>query len=113
METLYEILTWLHIAAWVVVLLGYLKDVRGPAINLWMAHGLTVAFVLGIALVGIASASDAVSDPNNARAGVKLVVTLVALGLAHGTRKRGAPNPLAHVVAALVVVNVVLAYTWT
>ena len=35
-----------------------------------------------------------------------------AVGLAHGTRKRPEPNPFAHVVAALVVVNVGLAYLW-
>ncbi|WP_375000297.1 hypothetical protein [Aeromicrobium sp. CTD01-1L150] len=51
-------------------------------------------------------------DPNNLKVAVKLVVALVAVGLAHSTRKRGAPNPMAHVVAALVVLNVVLAYAW-
>jgi hypothetical protein len=112
METLYDVLTYLHVAAWIVVVLGYLKDVRGPQVNVWMAHGLTVAFVLGLVLVGIASASDAVDDPNNAKVAVKLVVALVALGLAHATRRRPAPNPVAHVVAALVLVNVVIAYAW-
>lgn len=112
MDTVYEVLVWVHVAAWVVVLAGYLKDVRGPVVNGWMAHGLTAAFVLGLALTGIASASDAVDDPNNAKVAVKLVVGLAAIGLAHATRRRPAPNPLAHVVAALVVVNVVLAYAW-
>lgn len=112
METLYDVLKYVHIAAWIVVILGYLKDVRGPVVNGWMAHGLTVAFLLGLGLTGIASASDAVDDPNNAKVAVKLVVALVALGLAHATRKRPAPNPIAHVVAALVVVNVAIAYAW-
>lgn len=112
METLYDVLKYVHIAAWVVVVLGYLKDVRGPVVNLWMTWGLTVALVLGIALVGIASASDAVADPNNAKIGVKLLVALVAVGLAHGTRRRPAPNPVAHVIAGLVLVNVVIAYAW-
>ncbi len=112
MQTLYDVLTYVHIAAWVVVVLGYLKDVRGPLVNGWMAHGLTAAFLLGVALAGIASASDAVDDPNNAKIGVKLLVALVALGLAHATRKRPAPNPIAHVIAALVLVNVVIAYAW-
>ena len=112
METLYEVLTVLHVLSWVVVLVGYLKDVRGPRVNGLMAHGLTVAFVLGLALTGIASGSDAVDDPNNAKVGVKLLVALVAIGLAHATRRRPAPNPVAHAVAALVVLNVVLAYAW-
>lgn len=112
METLYDVLTWLHIASWAAVLVGYVIGLRGPEINLWMAHGLTAAFILGLALTGIASASDAVDDPNNAKVAVKLVIALVALGLAHATRKKGAPNPLAHVVAALVLVNVGVAYLW-
>ena len=112
MQTLYDVLVWVHVAAWLVVLAGYVKDVQGPRVNGLMAHGLTAAFLLGIALVGIASASDAVADPNNAKAAVKLVVAFVAVGLAHGTRRREAPNPFAHVVAALVVVNVVVAYAW-
>ncbi|MGJ9411281.1 hypothetical protein ACHAAC_01105 [Aeromicrobium sp. CF4.19] len=112
MQTLYNLLVVLHVLSWIVVLAGYLKDVKGPRVNLWMAHGLTVAFVLGLALTGIASASDAVDDPNNAKVAVKLVVALAAIGLAHATRRRPAPNPLAHVVAVLVVANVVLAYVW-
>ncbi len=112
METLYDVLKYVHILAWIVVVLGYVKDIRGPQVNQWMAHGLTAAFVLGIALVGIASASDAVDDPNNAKVGVKLLVAFVALGLAHATRKRPAPNPMAHVIAALVLVNIVIAYAW-
>ncbi|MDR7086558.1 hypothetical protein J2X11_001397 [Aeromicrobium panaciterrae] len=112
MQTLYDVLVWVHVASWAVVLLGYLKDIRGPKVNLWMAHGLSAALVLGLTLVAIASMSDDVADPNNAKVGVKLVIAFVAVGLAHSTRKRPAPNPIAHVVAALVVVNVALAYLW-
>ncbi len=112
MQTLYDVLVWIHVASWAVVLLGYLKDLRGPKVNQWMAHGLTVAFVLGLTLVAIASMSDEVADPNNAKIGVKLVIALVAVGLAHSTRKKPAPNPIAHVIAALVLVNVALAYLW-
>lgn len=112
MQTLYDVLVWVHIASWAVVLLGYLKDVRGPKVNLWMAHGLTAALLLGLTLVAIASMSDDVADPNNAKIGVKLVIAFVAVGLAHSTRKKPAPNPMAHVIAALVLVNVALAYLW-
>ena len=113
MQTLYDILVWVHVASWALVLIGYLKDVRGPAVNGLMVNGLRAAFVLGIVLVGLASGSDAVEpDPNNAKVAVKLVVAFAAVGLAEATRKRGVPNPMAHVVAALVVVNVVIAYAW-
>ncbi|WP_332644638.1 hypothetical protein [Aeromicrobium sp.] len=112
MQTLYDVLVWVHVASWAVVLLGYLKDVRGPKVNQWMAQGITAAFVLGLVLVGIASMSDDVADPNNAKVGVKLLIAFVAVGLAHSTRKKPAPNPIAHVIAALVLVNVALAYLW-
>lgn len=112
MQTLYDVLVWVHVASWAVVLLGYLKDSRGPKVNLLMAHGLSAALVLGLTLVAIASMSDDVADPNNAKVGVKLLIAVVALGLAHGTRKKPAPNPIAHVIAALVLVNVALAYLW-
>lgn len=112
METLYDVLKYVHILAWLVVVVGYVKDIRGPKVNQWMAQGLTAAFVLGIVLVGIASASDAVADPNNAKVGVKLLIAFVAVGLAHSVGKRPAPNPIAHVIAGLVLANIVIAYAW-
>ncbi|MFT4188093.1 MAG: hypothetical protein QM621_05875 [Aeromicrobium sp.] len=112
METLYTVLVWVHIACWAAALFGYLTSLQSPQITPMMSHGVTAAFVLGVILVGIASASDAVADPNNAKVGVKLLIAFVAVGLAHGTRKRPAPNVFAHVVAALILVNVGLAYLW-
>ena len=102
MQTLYNVLVVLHIISWVVALVSYASVARRPQITPWIAHGVGAAFVLGIALTGIASASDAVADPNNAKVGVT-----------HGTRRRPSPNPVAHVVAALIVVNVAIAYLWT
>ncbi len=113
MQTLYDVLVILHVLSWVVALVGWVLVARRPKITPLLAHGVTTAFVLGVILVGIASGSDAVADPNNAKVGVKLLVALAAVGLAHGTRRRGTPNPLAHVVAALIVVNVAIAYLWT
>ncbi len=112
METLYDVLVWVHIASWAAVLLGYVLVLSSPKINGLMAHGLSAAWLLGIVLVAIASMSDDVADPNHAKVAVKLVIATAAVGLAHGTRKRPEPNPFAHVVAALVVVNVGLAYLW-
>ncbi len=95
------------------MLLGYLKDIRGPKVNQWMAHGLTAAFVLGLALVAIASMSDDVADPNNAKVGVKLLDRLRGRWAWLTPPARSpAPNPIAHVIAALVLVNVALAYLW-
>jgi len=112
MEQVYDVLKYVHIAAWVVVLVGYVKDIARPSINGLMTHGLETAFLLGIVLVGLASASDDIADPNHAKIAVKLAVAFVAVGAAHSLRKRPAPNPFAHLVAALVLVNVVVAYAW-
>ena len=112
MQTLYDVLVWVHIACWALAIVGYAITLPAAKINGLLAHGLTAAFLLGIALVAIASASDEVADPNHAKIAVKLVVAFVAVGLAHSTRKRPAPNPFAHVVAALILVNVVIAYAW-
>ena len=112
MQTFYDVLVWVHIACWALAVLGYVLVLAEPRISPMMSHGVTAAWVLGIALTGIASASDAVDDPNNAKVGVKLLVGLIAVGIAHGTAKRPAPNHFAHVVAALIVVNVGLAYLW-
>jgi len=112
MEQVYDVLTYVHIAAWIVVLLGYVKDARSPQINGLMTHGLEAAFLLGIVLVGIASASDDVADPNHAKIAVKLLVALAAIGVAHSTRKRPAPNQFANIVLGLVFVNILIAYVW-
>lgn len=112
MQTVYDVLVWVHVAAWVVALVGYAITLPSVHVNGFLAHGLTAAFLLGIVLVGINSASDEIDGPNNAKVAVKLVIALAAVGLAHGTRRKPAPNPLAHVVAALIVVNVVVAYAW-
>jgi hypothetical protein len=112
METLYDVLVWLHIASWAVALIGYVLVLSEPRVNGLLAHGVGSAWVLGLVLVAIASMSDDVADPNHAKVAVKLVIATAAVGLAHGTRKKPAPNPLVHVVAALILVNVGLAYLW-
>lgn len=111
MQTLYDVLVWLHVLSWVVALVGYVTTLRRPQLNPAMVVGVTAAFVLGVVLTGVAPAADV--DLDYAKIGVKLVVAFVAVGLAHGTRRRPEPNPFAHVVAGLVVVNVLLAYLWT
>lgn len=111
MQTLYDGLVWLHVLSWVVALVGYVTTIRRPRLNPAMVVGVTAAFVLGVVLTGVAPAADV--DLDYTKIGVKLVVAFVAVGLAHGTRRRLEPNPFAHVVAGLIIVNVALAYLWT
>ncbi|MFT4298306.1 MAG: hypothetical protein QM597_01520 [Aeromicrobium sp.] len=112
METLYHALVWAHIGCWAIALFGYVTVLSSPQINGLLAHGVGAAWVLGLVLVAIASMSEDVDDPNHAKVAVKLLVATAAVGLAHGTRKRPAPNPFAHVVVALILVNVGIAYFW-
>jgi len=112
MELVYDALKVVHIAAWILVVLGYLKSIKNPTINDLMTHALEAAFVVGVLLVGLAAMSDDIDDPNHVKIAVKLGVALAAVGVAHAFRKRPAPNPFAHLVAALVLANVVIAYAW-
>ena len=112
MQLFYDILVWVHIACWVAALVLWALSLRAPRVPKGMAHAVLTALVVGIVLTGIASASDAVDDPNNIKIGVKLLVAAVAAALAFMKQKLPAPNPWGHLVAALVVVNVVIAYAW-
>ena len=112
MELVYNVLVVLHLVCWAIVLGGWLIRVREPQVVTGMAHGAAGALVIGVILTGIASASDAVSDPNNAKIAVKLVVALIVTALAFMNMKKPAPNPAAHVVGGLTVVNVALAVLW-
>ena len=112
MQLLYDILVWVHIACWVAALVLWALSLKAPRVPQGMAHAVATALVVGIVLTGIGSASEAVHDPNNAKVGVKLVIAAVATALAFMKQKLPAPNPWGHVVAALVLVNVVIAYAW-
>jgi len=111
-QTLYDILVWIHIACWAAALILWAVSLKAPRVPKGMAHAVATALVIGIVLTGIGSASDEVHDPNNAKVAVKLVIAAVATALAFMKQKLPAPNPWGHVVAALVLVNVVIAYAW-
>lgn len=112
MELVYNILVVLHLVCWAIVLGGWLTRVKAPQVVPGMAHGAAGALLIGVILTGIASASDAVSDPNNAKIAFKLVISVVITVLAFMNLKKPAPNPAAHVVGGLTVVNVAIAVLW-
>ncbi len=112
MQTLYDILVWVHLLCWAGALVLWALSLKEPRVPKGMSHAVATALVLGIVLTGIAAASDAVADPNNAKVGVKLVIAAAATAIAFMKQKVPAPNPWGHVVAALVLVNVVIAYVW-
>ncbi len=112
MQLFYDILVWVHIACWAAALVLWAMSLRAPRVPRGMAHAVATALVIGIVLTGIGSASEAVHDPNNVKVGLKLVIAAAATAIAFMKQKLPAPNNWGHVVAALVVVNVVIAYAW-
>jgi hypothetical protein len=100
MVLVYEVVLILHIISWAVIIGAWLTHLHPPVVVTGVPHAAAAALLTGIALTGIASASDAVADPNNAKIGVKLVVALIVTVLAYlghpqtprcraGTRPRG------------------------
>lgn len=115
MQLTYDILLILHIICWAIVIGGWLTRMRDPQVVPGVFHGVLGALVTGIAMTGIASASDEVADVDNTKIGVKLIIALVVAVLAYlGQREKGATKPaLFHAVGALAVVNVCIAVLWT
>lgn len=115
MDVVYNLILVIHLVAWAVILGGWLTRLREPRVVPGVLHAALTAVVAGIAMVGIASASDAVDDPNNAKIGVKLVVALVVTALAWvGHRKGSDVKPgIVHTMGALTVANIAVAALWT
>ncbi|ACQ81275.1 conserved hypothetical protein [Beutenbergia cavernae DSM 12333] len=114
MQTLYYVLLVLHLIGWAITLGGVLVNFRPPRIATGVMHGILTALVTGILMVGIASASDAVDDPNNMKIGVKLVIALLVTGLViFGARRpEKVTAGLLGSIAGLTVVNIAIAVLW-
>ncbi|RLV56732.1 hypothetical protein D9V41_05935 [Aeromicrobium phragmitis] len=113
MSILYTVLLVLHIVCWAAALVVYLRDIRAPRVAPGIAHSIAGALVTGLILVALWEMTDVKDgDPNHVKIGIKLLVALIATVLAFTQQKKPAPNPMAHVVAGLVVVNIVIALVW-
>jgi hypothetical protein len=114
MELLYNLLVVVHLVGWAIVLGGTLVNLRTPKIATGVLHGILTALITGILLVGIASASDDVHDPNTTKIAVKLVVALVVTGLViYGTRRpEKVTRGLVGSIAGLTVANIAIAVLW-
>lgn len=115
MQLTYDILLILHIVSWAIVIGGWLTHMREQRVGPGVFHGAATALVTGVAMTGIASASETVADVDNTKIGVKLIVALVVTVLAYvGQREKDAPKPAVfHAIGALAVVNVCIAILWT
>lgn len=114
MQLLYDVLLFLHLVGWAIVLGGTIVTLRESRLPKGALHGILTALVTGIAMVAISHASSEVHDVNDTKVGVKLVIALVVTGLVvYGVRKpEKVTRGLAGAVLGLTVVNVAIAAIW-
>ncbi|MEQ6902847.1 hypothetical protein [Nocardioides sp. YIM 152588] len=114
MDTLRLILLILHILGYAALIGGLLVQM-GPGekkVNGAMRDGVGLAFLTGLALVGVLEAGD--GDVNHAKVGVKLAIGLVLLILVMAnTRKEKIPNGLWAGLLLLSIANVCVAVLWS
>lgn len=114
MDTLRLIFLFVHILGFAALIGGLLVQAQEPVkrVNSAMRDGVGVAFLAGLALVGVLEAGD--GDVNHAKVGVKLVVALVLLVLVMANmRKERIPQGLWLGLLALSVLDVGVAVFWS
>ena len=107
------VLLVLHIVGLAAVVYGAFTQLNKPEkqITSWVVHGATTQLVTGLALVGVLEAGD--DAVNHAKIGVKLLVALAVVGLAHARRRRpSVPSVLIWSLLGLEVVNAAVALGW-
>lgn len=75
-----------------------------------MVWGARAQILTGLALVGVAYASD--YEPDHVKLAVKLVVALAIAGFAEATRRRENPVTAFWAVTVLTAANVIVAVAW-
>ncbi|WP_232680455.1 hypothetical protein [Nocardioides sp. R-C-SC26] len=114
MDALRLIFLFLHILGFAALIGGLLAQ-AGPGekrVNGAMRDGAGLAFVAGLALVGVLEAGD--TDVNHAKVAVKFLIGLVVLVLVMAnTRKERIPQGLWVLLTGLAVVNVAVAVFWS
>ena len=113
MKILEGVLLVIHLAGLLAVVIGLLRQATAPtkAIDAVIAHGATTQLVSGLLLVGVLEAGD--EDVNHVKIGIKLLVALAIVGLAHANRRKPSiPAGLFWGLLGLEVVNVVIAVAW-
>ncbi|MCH8612221.1 hypothetical protein [Arsenicicoccus dermatophilus] len=102
----------LHYLTLAVLIFGYVQSIEAGAATKTMVWGARLQLLTGLLLT---MAAEMAKDANHAFVGIKLVVMLAVVGLtevSHARGRRGQVKPaLVHAAAALVLVNVVVAYT--
>lgn len=113
MQTLEIVLLVLHLLGLAAVVVGLLRQLNRTekVVDALVAHGATTQLVTGLLLVGVLEAGD--ETVNHVKIGIKLVVALALVGLAHANRRKPSiPAGLFWGLLGLELVNVVIALAW-
>ena|SRR5690625_2686879 len=112
MNIVFGILVVLHLIGWAMTFGGALANMKTPQVTKGMLHGVLTAIVTGIALVGIAEATDA--GVNHPKIGFKLLIALiVAVMVFRGQRdQEKVTGGFLGGIAGLVIINVAMAVLW-
>ncbi|NLT54521.1 MAG: hypothetical protein GXX79_08120 [Actinomycetales bacterium] len=119
MDLLLGIVVVLHLLGMAAIVGSWSSTLRTPRVLPGMVHGALLQLVTGVVLVGLHEAGAGDDDVNNAKIGVKLLVTLVVVGLAWVNRRRAGSGPdggvapgIFHAIGGLTILNVVIAVLW-
>ncbi len=115
-EFVYNVVVVAHLLGMAAVVGGYAAG--QPRVSEVMVWGARLQLVTGVILVGMAESIDSLGkDPDMAKIGVKLVVSVAVAAFAEigrGRGKRGESLPwLTHAAGLLAIVNVFVAVLWT
>ena len=113
MEILKDVILILHFLGLAAIIGGFLVQTRSAekSIHAAMLHGAFTQLATGLILVGLNEALDHGVD--NAKIGVKLLITLVVTVLAWVYRKKHpVPTAVWAAVGGLAILNVAVAVLW-
>jgi Na+-transporting NADH:ubiquinone oxidoreductase subunit NqrD len=113
MSALRYTLLVLHFIGLAAILGPFLDQLRADTkrITTAMVWGARAQIITGLALVGVAYASD--HEPDHVKIAVKLVIALAIAGIAESMRKKTTDISWAYwTVGALTIVNIAVAVAW-
>ncbi|WP_084103513.1 hypothetical protein [Demequina sp. NBRC 110056] len=102
-----------HFIGLAAILGPFLEQLRSDTkrISMTMVWGARAQILTGLALAGLAFASDDY-EPDHVKIAVKFVVALAIAGLAEVGRKKEAPQTFWLLIGLLTIVNIVVAVVW-
>jgi hypothetical protein len=116
MNVVRGLLVILHLVGMASIVGAWLSTLRTPRILPGMVHGALLQLVTGLLLVGLLESGAFGEDEavDNAKIGLKLLITLVVAGLAWVHRRRAdeVSPAVFHAVGGLALLNVAIAVLW-